>query len=34
MIIEGSCDTNDWSNNAESSVLYHCDTYITYKNGQ
>ncbi len=28
MIIEGSCDTNDWSNNAENSVLYHCNILL------
>ncbi len=28
MISEGSCDTEDWSNDAEKSALYHKLYYI------
>jgi len=27
MISEGSCDTGDWSNNAENSALHHRDKF-------
>ncbi len=28
MISEGSCDTEDWSNDAENSALHHRNKYI------
>ncbi len=28
MISEGSCDTEDWSNDAENAALYHRNKYI------
>ncbi len=28
MISEGSCDTEDWSNDAENSALHHRNNYI------
>ncbi len=28
MISEGSCDTEDWSNDAENSALHHKNIYI------
>ncbi len=37
MISEGSCDTEDWSNDAENSALHHrntlCLKYIETENG-
>ncbi len=32
MISEGSCDTEDWSNDAENSVLYHRNKLHIYSN--
>jgi len=34
MISEGSCDTEDWSNNTENSALYHRNKllFIIYSN--
>ncbi len=30
MIFEGSCDTDDWSNDAEKSAFFFCFTGINY----
>ncbi len=29
MISEGSCDTEDWGNDAENPALHHRNTYVT-----
>jgi len=36
MISEGSCDTEDWSNDAEKSVLHHRNKlhFKTYSDGK
>ncbi len=30
MISEGSCDTEDWSNDAENSAMHHVNKFIFY----